>query len=117
MGGSPGVRADLPAHVLELCSRAMEGAGVAMFVTGPRSAQQVASSLLVITTAGTVRTPRRLARLTTAGSLIARTCTSQLRQALAHANSTTSLHMPHPALKASTWRLRASARSGRPRPV
>ena len=38
MGGSPGVRADLPAHVLELCSRAMEGAGVAMFVTGPRSA-------------------------------------------------------------------------------
>ena len=37
MGSSPGLGTDLPAHVQELCTRAMEGAGVAMFVTGPRS--------------------------------------------------------------------------------
>ncbi|WP_229241608.1 SpoIIE family protein phosphatase [Cellulosimicrobium marinum] len=37
MGGSPGLGTDLPAHVLELCARAMEGAGVAMFVTGSRA--------------------------------------------------------------------------------
>ncbi|MDF2805315.1 MAG: serine/threonine protein phosphatase, partial [Cellulosimicrobium sp.] len=37
MGSSQGLGTDLPAHVQELCTRAMEGAGVAMFVTGPRS--------------------------------------------------------------------------------
>ncbi|QJW37954.1 SpoIIE family protein phosphatase [Cellulosimicrobium protaetiae] len=37
MGSSPGLGTDLPAHVQELCTRAMEGAGVAMFVTGPRA--------------------------------------------------------------------------------
>jgi len=38
MGGSSGLGTDLPAHVRELCASAMEQAGVAMFVTGPRSA-------------------------------------------------------------------------------
>ncbi|WP_435738279.1 SpoIIE family protein phosphatase [Cellulosimicrobium sp. PMB13] len=37
MGGPLGLGTDLPAHVLELCTRAMDSAGVAMFVTGPRS--------------------------------------------------------------------------------
>lgn len=39
MGSSPGLGTELPAHVQELCTRAMEGVGVAMFVTGPREAE------------------------------------------------------------------------------
>ncbi|MGO3484704.1 MAG: PAS domain-containing protein, partial [Cellulosimicrobium funkei] len=39
MGSSPGLGTDLPAHVQELCTRAMDATGVAMFVTGPRSAE------------------------------------------------------------------------------
>ncbi|MFC8921086.1 SpoIIE family protein phosphatase [Cellulosimicrobium sp. NPDC057127] len=37
MGGSPSLGTDLPAHVRDLCARAMESAGAAMFVTGPES--------------------------------------------------------------------------------
>ncbi|MFE9232269.1 SpoIIE family protein phosphatase [Cellulosimicrobium funkei] len=39
MGSSPELGTDLPAHVQELCTRAMDATGVAMFVTGPRSAE------------------------------------------------------------------------------
>ena len=39
MGSSPGLGTDLPAHVQELCTRAMDATGVAMFVTGPRSSE------------------------------------------------------------------------------
>ncbi|WP_069386205.1 SpoIIE family protein phosphatase [Cellulosimicrobium cellulans] len=38
MGGSPSLGTDLPAHVRDLCAQAMERAAVAMFVTGPESA-------------------------------------------------------------------------------
>ena len=58
-----------------------------------------------MTTAGTERMPRLLARLATAESRISMTVTSQDGQATRLTSSTVSSHAGHPALKISILRV------------
>jgi len=72
--------------------------------SGPRPAQQ-AANVSSITTAGTERIPRLLARRAMSGSRMSRIVTSQEGQARRLIISTASVHMEHPALKISICRL------------
>lgn len=73
---------------------------------GPRSVQQ-SDSLPSMTTAGTERMPRPLARLATFGSCISSTVTWHDGQAMRSTSLTASSQAGHPALKTSTCRLSA----------
>lgn len=72
--------------------------------SGPRPAQQSASWPL-ITTAGTERTPKLLARRATSGCRMSSTVTSQEGHAICLTSVTVSSHTEHPALKISIVRL------------
>jgi hypothetical protein len=71
--------------------------------SGPRPEQQFAS-FPSMTTAGTDRIPRLLARSDTSGLFISSILTSQDGQAIRLIISTVSLHAGHPALKTSILR-------------
>src|SRR5262249_10323419 len=72
--------------------------------SGPRPAQQSAN-VPSISTAGTERIPRLLARRATSGSRMSRIGTSHEGQATRLIISTVSVHTEHPALKISICRL------------
>src|SRR5215467_5668778 len=68
--------------------------------SGPRPAQQSAN-IPSITTAGTERIPRLVARRATSGSRMSRIVTSREGQATRVVISMASVHIEHPALKLS----------------